>query len=146
MGCVSLCCDKLRTFQYSLTHVFRAKALRLAGNSNALTPQTHVNDSPNRCKWAVNCDVLSRKYRFSSLFIPLMHPVSIVNFSISPLDTCYFIDTFLGQKCQSNEPKMYENNSDMPASCRCHLLGNASHTFHSQMRMHGASIRTDNGE
>lgn len=105
MGCVSLCCDKLRTFQSFLTHVFCAKALGLVGNSNALTPQTHVNDSPNGCKWAVNCDDLSRKYRFSSLFIPLMHPVSIVNFSISPLDTCRFIGTFLGQKASAKRAK-----------------------------------------
>ncbi len=68
-------------------------------------PQTHVNDSINGSKQAVSCDVLSGKYRFSTLFIPLMHPVSIVNFSISPLDTCYFINTFLGQKVSAKRAK-----------------------------------------
>ena len=64
-------------------------------------PQTHVNDSINGSKQAVSCDVSSGKYRFSTLFIPLMHPVSIVNFSISPLDTCRFTGTFLGQKVKA---------------------------------------------
>lgn len=68
-------------------------------------PQPHVNNSINGSKQAVSCDVLGGKYRFSTLFIPLMHPVSIVNFSISPLDTCYFINTFLGQKVSAKRAK-----------------------------------------
>lgn len=146
MLCLSTSCVEFSAFQSFLTPVFCAKALGLVGNSNALTPQTHVNDSPNRCKWAVYCDVLSLKYRFSSLFIPLMHPVSIVNFSISPLDTCYFIDTFLGQKCQPNEPKAHQNNSDMPAFCCRHLLVGATQNHHSKACKHRASIRTDSIE
>ena len=39
MPCVSICCVKLLASQSFLTHVFRAIALRLAGNSNAFTLQ-----------------------------------------------------------------------------------------------------------
>ena len=140
MLCVSICCVKLLASQSFLTPVFRAIALRLVGNSNALTLQTHVNDSPNTCKQAVSFDVLSEKYRFSSLFIPLMHPVSIVNFSISPFYTCHFIDTFQDKKWQPNEPKTYENNLNMSTFCRYHLLVGASQNHHSKACKHSDSI------